>query len=259
MDSLYKKFITDKFRLILAYTQSLGHRLSDLCFPRNCIHCSSPAGTAPYQYLCDSCAETLIIAHPPNCQRCGFPYPSAGQRPKNCPHCAHLRPAYSRAHCLCLAKNAGRRIVHQLKYAHGLYLYSDLKHIIGRRPDLEKICDNARLVPIPLHPTKERERGYNQSQIIAEALKETLNADLHIENLLIRKHYTQSQPELGKAERVLNVAHAFAIAPGQKLEFDKKYILIDDVFATGATANACAKTLSQAGVSSIELITLGHG
>lgn len=248
MDFLYKKFITDKL-----------HRFSDLCFPRNCIHCARPAGTAPYQYLCAACAETLILAQPPNCQRCGFPYSSAGHRPKNCPHCAHLRPAYSRAHCLCLAKKAGRRIVHQLKYARGLYLFSDLKQIIAQRPDLETICADARLVPIPLHPTKERERGYNQSQIIAEAIKESLSADLRIENLLIRTRFTQSQTQLNKTERVLNVAHAFALAPRQKLEFDKKYILIDDVFTTGATANACAKILSQAGLSSIELITLGHG
>lgn len=259
MDSRYKKFITDKFNQTHTYLENLRRQLSDLCFPRNCIQCAEPAGTGNYQYLCSSCAETLVLVYPPNCRHCGYPYPHAHHQPQKCPHCAHLRPAYSRAHCLCLAKKAGRRIIHQLKYARGLYLYSDIKQIIAQRPDLEKICADACLVPIPLHPTKERERGYNQSQIIAQAIKETVHAPLRIEKLLIRTGYTQSQTQLDKAERALNVAQAFALAPGKKLEFDKKYILIDDVFTTGATANACAQVLSQAGLSSIELITLGHG
>lgn len=160
---------------------------------------------------------------------------------------------------MCLAKKAGRQIIHQLKYARGLYLFADLKYIISQRCDLKTICAEARLVPVPLHPTKERERGYNQSQIIAEALKESLCADLRIEKLLIRTRYTRSRTELNKVERVINVERAFALAPRQKLEFDKKYILIDDVFTTGATANACAQILRKAGVSSIELITFGHG
>ena len=237
MDSLYKKFITDKFRLnrtdVYGLVYGLQHRLSDLCFPRNCIHFGQPAGPPPYQYLCGSCAESLILAHPPNCQGCGFPYPSGSHQPKVCPHCAHLRPAYARAHCLCLAKKTGRQIIHQLKYARGLYLFADLKYIISQRRDLKTIC--------------------------AEALKESLCADLRIEKLLIRTRYTRSQTELNKVERVINVERAFALAPRQKLEFDKKYILIDDVFTTGATANACAQILRKAGVSSIELITFGHG
>ena len=138
--------------------------------PETAFTVASPL-TPPYQYLCGSCAESLILAHPPNCKGCGSPYPSGSHRPKVCPHCAHLRPAYACAHCLCLAKKAGRQIIHQLKYACGFYLFADLKYIISQRRDLKTICADARLVPVPLHPTKERERGYNQSQIIERRLQ----------------------------------------------------------------------------------------
>ena len=90
-------------------------------------------------------------------------------------------------------------------------------------------------------------------------LQETLNVNIQIKNTLIRTRFTRSQTTLSRELRKKNIRNAFALSPNIKLDFKKKYILVDDVFTTGATANACAKVLKKAGIQSIELITLGHG
>ena len=115
------------------------------------------------------------------------------------------------------------------------------------------------LVPVPLHPTKFRERGFNQSQVFAQALQKTLNVNIQVKVILVRTRFTQSQTTLSREERMRNIREAFTLAPNIKLDFEKKYILVDDVFTTSSTANACAKVLKKAGIQTIELITLGHG
>ena len=135
----------------------------------------------------------------------------------------------------------------------------DLESIIQQLPHLKKICQDAILVPVPLHPTKFRERGFNQSQAFAQVLQKTLNANIQVKNILIRTRFTRSQTALSREQRKQNIRNAFALSANIKLGFEKKYILIDDVFTTGSTANACAKVLKKAGIQTIELITLGHG
>ena len=134
-----------------------------------------------------------------------------------------------------------------------------MKSIIRQLPHLKKICQDAILVPVPLHSTKLRERSFNQSQVFAEVLQKTLDANIDIKNLLLRTRFTQSQTTLSKEQRRENISGAFACAPNIKLDFDKKYILVDDVFTTGSTANACAKILKKANIQTIELLTIGHG
>ena len=131
--------------------------------------------------------------------------------------------------------------------------------IIQQLPHLKKICQDAILVPVPLHTTKFRERGFNQSHTFAQVLKKTLNVNIQVKNILIRTRFTQSQTTLSKEHRTQNIRNAFALSPNINLDFEKKYILGDDVFTTGSTANACAKVLKKAGIQRIELITLGHG
>lgn len=255
MDYPSKKSFTNKLNI-----KGLSlNAIKDIFFPRSCIQCSGPVEESPYQYICKTCAQFLTLAYPPNCKICGYPFLVDKILSKNCPHCADLKPNYSRGYTLCLAKKTGRQLIHNLKYNNGLYLMKDLRSIIQQLPHLKKICQEAILVPIPLHPTKLRERGFNQSQALAQVLQKTLSANIQIENTLIRTRFTQSQTLLSREQRKVNIRNAFALSPNIKLDFKKKYILVDDVFTTGSTANACAKVLKNAGIHTIELITLGHG
>ena len=228
----------------------------DIFFPRSCIECSGPVEDSPYRYICKHCAESLIlqIVRPVATHILQIKFFQ-----KNCPHCAELKPSYSRGYTVCLAKKVGRKLVHNLKYNNGLYLIHDLKSILEQLPHLRKICQDAVLVPVPLHSTKFRERGFNQSKVFAQVLQKTLNANIQIADILIRTRFTESQTTLSRGRRKQNIRNAFALSPNIKLDFEKKYILINDVFTTGSTANACAKVLKKAGIPTIELITFGHG
>ena len=123
---------------------------------------------------------------------------------------------------------------------------------------LEYISD-ATLVPVPLHPTKLRERGFNQSEQIAKMLVRCTGGNASIENLLVRKYYTKSQTCMNRTKRSQNVKNAFALVPDTVLDSKKSYILVDDVFTTGSTLNACAQVLRKAGATCLKVATIGHG
>ena len=103
-------------------------------------------------------------------------------------------------------------------------------------------------------------RAWLQSKrCLSPSTEKTLNTNIQIQNSLIRTRFTQTQTSLTKEQRKENIRGAFALSPNIKLDLDKKYILVDDVFTTGSTANACAKILKKAGIQIIELLTLAHG
>lgn len=140
-----------------------------------------------------------------------------------------------------------------------MYVLKDLSTMVkGSKHYLEYI-QNATLVPVPLHPTKLRERGFNQSEEIAQMLVCCTNGNARVEKLLIRKQYTQSQTSLNRSKRCQNVKNAFALAPNTVLNPAKLYIIIDDVFTTGSTLNACARVLRKAGANRLQIATIGHG
>ena len=178
---------------------------------------------------------------------------------KMCPHCADLEPLFEQGKALFLAKDAGRSLLHALKYQQGFYVLQDLRKMVATSRHYLDYIHHATLIPVPLHPTKLRERGFNQSERIADMLISTTNRSSTVENLLIRRIYTQTQTRLNQRERHQNVKNAFALAPDAVLIPDQQYILVDDVFTTGSTLNACARVLRDAGANRLKVVTIGHG
>ena len=178
---------------------------------------------------------------------------------KMCPHCADLEPLFEQGKALFLAKDAGRSLLHTLKYQQGFYVLQDLRKMVATSRHYLGYIHHATLIPVPLHPTKLRERGFNQSERIADMLISTTNRSSTVENLLIRRIYTQTQTRLNQRERHQNVKNAFALAPDAVLIPDQQYILVDDVFTTGSTLNACARVLRNAGANRLKVVTIGHG
>ena len=175
-----------------------------------------------------------------------------------CPHCEELEPLFDQGRTLFLAKGPARSLIHELKYNSGFYILEDVKAMIAATPYYRDYFKDAVLVPVPLHATKERERGFNQSRMIAQAIGEATEARV-VEDLLFRQVYTQTQTRLSRAARHQNVKNAFALASNAAVVTDQSYILVDDVFTTGSTLNACAAVLRTAGVTRLKVATLGHG
>jgi len=112
---------------------------------------------------------------------------------------------------------------------------------------------------VPLHPRKERERGYNQSRELAAAVAARLGAGTRVLELLRREADTLTQTNLDRDQRRANLKNAFALAPGVVITTDFRYVLLDDVFTTGSTLNACAAVLRRAGALNVDVCTFGHG
>lgn len=231
----------------------------DLIFPRNCLHCGEAVEDSSCPNLCRACTQELHIIQPPACHTCGFPFWGVLAGPRACPHCAELDPLFSEGKALFLAKGPGRSLLHHLKYQSGFYVFEDLQQMIAQTEHFRNYLANSILVPVPLHPTKERERGYNQSLKIARLLKKSVDAKISVLDCLERPKYTQTQTRLNRTQRYQNVKNAFALAPNTVLNSPNQYILVDDVFTTGSTLNACAEVLLNHGATQIKVVTLGHG
>lgn len=231
----------------------------DLVFPRSCVHCGQHTEESPLQFLCVDCARELHVCQPPACTTCGYPFFGALSGDRSCPHCAELDPFFSQGKTLFLAKGPGRSLLHQLKYQEGFYALKDLHTLIEATPHFRKYLEDAVLIPVPLHPAKERERGYNQSEALAGMLSRIFEPHLRVQNCLIRTRFTQTQTRLNRSERYQNVKNAFALTSDTVLDSQSQYILVDDVFTTGSTLNACTRVLLDHGAVHIKVATLGHG
>ncbi len=233
--------------------------LLDIIFPRSCISCGDGVDVGPFRHICQKCSDRHVLyANAPHCTTCGYPFWGMAEENRSCEHCYHLRPVFSGGRTICLFKGPIRRMVHALKYESALYVLEDIAPLMERNPGMRDFLQGAILVPVPLHPRKLRERGYNQSQYLAEYFCKEANGGT-VANLLIRKKDTQSQTGFDLKTRKENLKNAFALAPKMSIDLTFRYILVDDVFTTGSTLNACAAVLRKAGVVHLDVATLAHG
>ncbi len=231
---------TDAFRRFL---QSLLESVLGFVYPPHCLLCRTPLDES--DGLCPACWETLGIIRGPRCGRCGCPgltYP--------CTNCADKDFVFSRLYALTPFSQSVQRLVHNLKYQGQTVAGQTLGRALGRMLAGEPLSE-ARpvVVPVPLHRSRLRERGYNQSLLIARALARVLDLSVE-ERALKRVRATETQTALDSAERGINMEGAFR---GRRSDLvrNRQVLLVDDVVTTGATANACATALLEAGASEV--------
>lgn len=231
----------------------------DVVFPRSCVHCGGLVEGGGLRHLCAACERSLHVVAPPHCTTCGHPFYGEMLANRRCEHCEALEPEFGEGKTAILLKGPGRALVHALKYHHGLHVLEDLAALMRRAPGYAAYLRGAVLVPVPLHPRKLRERGYNQSRLLAECAVQAVDGQARVEELLRRAIDTVSQTRFDRATRRQNLKNAFALAPGAAITPAQRYILVDDVFTTGSTLNACAAILRRAGCLSLDVVTFGHG
>ena len=243
-----------------ATLQRLASGWADVVFPPVCVDCRGLVEDGgPYRHLCARCASRLEFIRAPHCPTCGHPYYGAAEEGRRCEHCVTLEPAFREGRAAVLLKGPARALVLALKYHGGEYVREDVAAVFRRAPALLAFVRGAQLVPVPLHPRKERERGYNQSALIAACLAEAAGGGTRPAPLLRRVLDTPTQTALDRRTRQENLKNAFAPAAGGTLNPALHYILVDDVFTTGSTLNRCAATLRRAGALKLDVGTFGHG
>jgi ComF family protein len=212
-----------------------------------------------FRHLCPRCVRQIDFVSAPHCATCGHPFFGEVVGERICPHCAGLAPAYREGRTAVLSKGPARALVHELKYHRGLQVLHDMARIFRAAPHVLEMARGAALVPVPLHPRKERERGYNQSLLLAEILAREAGKGAQVTPLLRRSVDTVSQTHHDRRARQANLKNAFALAPGAAFNPEQHVVLVDDVFTTGSTLNSCALVLRHAGCLRLDVITFGHG
>jgi len=232
----------------------------DLIFPRNCVVTGEPVEGGPFRYLGPGAMRNLHLIEPPLCPACGAPHPGylAGLE-RLCAECVQRRPVFSQARALFRYLGSGRALVHALKYTRGAWLVPDLRVFLADQPDFLDFARGCVLVPVPLHKRRERERGFNQSLLVARAVAAEAGGSTEVAPLLRRIRNTPTQTRLDRASRLKNVAGAFALAKGVRPLPERPHIVVDDVLTTGATLSACAAVLLASGVREVRALALAHG
>lgn len=239
-------------------THRLLNSFLDLVFPRTCIQCKGLVGSSGLSFVCKACEEGLVRIHYPCCKRCAYPFFGRISGEKDCPQCAQLEPSFDQGRALFFMKGLGAKLVHRLKYSKNYFVLEDIKRILRQDTALLSFLDGASLVPVPLHAQRYRERGFNQSLLIAKALV-SLVPGLSLRPVLCRKRPTLSQTHLNREDRQKNVKNSFDLCKESTISSSIRYVLVDDVFTTGATLNACSTVLKRAGAQRVDIFVLGRG
>ena len=243
--------------------------LADVVFPPTCVHCRALVETETdtavdeteerFRHLCARCVAQIDFVQPPHCTTCGHPFYGVVEGDRMCVKCEGLEPAFREGCTAVLFKGPVRSLVIELKYHRGLHVLADMAEVFRRSPHVLERVRGAILVPVPLHPRKARERGYNQALLLAETLARVAGEETRVAPLLTRAVDTQTQTAFDRRTRMANLKNAFALARGAAIDSAIHYVLVDDVFTTGSTLNSCARTLRRAGALNLDVVTFGHG
>jgi competence protein ComFC len=227
-------------------------------YPAVCQLCNSVRATAKDGYICATCFQRVRFVKPPFCERCGLPFQGDITTRFECMNCRDMELHFSAARSAVVAKDVVLEVIHRYKYGRALWFEPFLADLLVRAaaPELTSTHRDA-IVPVPLHPTKERDREFNQARRLAQCLSRATGIPLNAD-WLRRIEPTRTQTLLSRAERAENVRRAFAAPQDLKLN-GERIVLIDDVFTTGATTSACARVLKTAGAGDVCVWTVARG
>ena len=227
-------------------------------YPNICQACGSVPAALEDGFLCGHCLAEIRFVESPMCEKCGQPFPGEMPNPFTCENCMQQQQSYDLARSSTLSVGLMRDIIHKYKFMSATWLEPFLTRVFLQSAIAE--LKNKRwdgVIPTPIHPVKQRERGFNQSYRLASCLADQLQVPL-MNNVLSRVKFTKPQSVLSRSDRLVNVKSAFAANIDVYLS-GKKLILVDDVMTTGATVNACAETLKEAGALNVSVWTLARG
>lgn len=231
-----------------------------LFFPPVCQICHAERTTAAAGYLGPECRARIRRIHAPFCQRCGLPFAGDVTQQFECSNCRELHLHFTYARAAAEAKGALREVIHQFKYHRALWFRPLLTQLLldAALPVLRNDSSAWQgVVPVPLHAVKAREREFNQAELLARPLADTLQIPLHT-HLIRRITATGTQTTLSREARAVNVHHAFALVPGAQIR-GQRLIVVDDVFTTGATTNAVAQVLRAGGAAEVVVWAVARG
>jgi ComF family protein len=230
--------------------------LLDFVYPQHCAICKKYLRREEKD-ICEVCWKGLVTLPDSFCPYCKL-FIEKGDT-----ECSFCKSAgeFSEDHKILLVRSLGRfddyyrELIHRFKYGKKIPLGRRLGQRLGETIDDDSIFLKADfLIPVPLHKSRYRERGFNQSDILAEGISKVIGLSV-LKSVLKRKKNTKDQTDLSFQQREENVRGAFVVSEPEMIN-GKKIILVDDVITTGATLSECARMLKQAGAEKILGMTI---
>ena len=239
--------------------RSAFNRLADLVWPRVCAveSCNRTSDRAE-RHLCSHCLATLPFHEAGGaCRICGGLVVASTRHDFVCEACQSSHPRYEFARSATFYSEPVDQLVKDFKFHKATWLCEDLTDLLegAVRAKLEYSSIDV-VIPVPLHPSRLRERGYNQSALLAQALAKRLNRRADCRSL-VRTLNTQHQARLTGDDRRNNLKDAFRV-PSPQWVRGRTILLVDDVMTTGATLDNCARPLLKAGAARVWCATVAR-
>jgi ComF family protein len=232
-----------------ALTRTLLRPILDFALPPRCPGCGAVTGE-PHRF-CLSCWSALTFLGEPCCARCAMPFEYGGEAEMLCGRCLAEPPAFDRLRAAVAYGEIARMVALKLKYGGRPGVAETMARFMERHLDA---TDAPMLAPVPLHRWRIWRRGYNQAALIAGALARRAGLEARLD-LVERVKATPALRGMNPRQRRDAVRGAFRVDPKHKAALKgRAVILVDDVYTSGATANACARILRRAGAARVDVL-----
>lgn len=242
-------------RTALGAARAMAGGVADLLLPRCCAVCERSVDAGSVALVCGRCWARAHELPYPRCDRCGHP-----QTLPSCSWCEQLPPFVRAARSVYwIPGGTAGAIVHALKYSGWQGAAAGMAERMARLAwPRDVVAERSMVMPVPLAPQRERERGFNQSALLGRALASRWRVPF-VSDCVARARVTETQTRLTPEERRRNVSGAFCATAGARERLRGAHIvLVDDVITTGATLSACATTLFESGARIISIVTFGR-
>ncbi|HOV69765.1 MAG TPA: ComF family protein [Clostridia bacterium] len=229
----------------------IAQLLSQLVFPDDCTckACGKEALVNEY-YLCEACMKDLVFIGEA-CPKCGKPKLKA----KKCDDCKQTVHIFNKCVSVCEYDGTAEVLIKKLKYANQRHIALTIAKLMSAKlaglnwkPDM--------IIPVPMHKKAQRRRGFNQAELLARTIADMCNVDMM--RALVKTKETPPQAGLDRKGRLKNLRGSFSMDASYDVT-GKSVVIIDDVFTTGATADACAEVLYAAGAKNVNVFTFLTG
>ena len=238
-----------------ALASQLWQEVLLLIYPPTCAGCTRAlASDKPF---CPACFSNLAPISEPYCPLCGIPYGAEAITSHLCSDCLESVHPFDRARAAGIYQGLLREVIHRFKYGGQTFLVWPLaRMLIGPARELTRLHRIDTIVPVPLHTRRLRQRGFNQSSLLARRLGSLLKVSVDYSSLK-RSRWTDPQIGLSRNQRAVNVKGAFSLKAPEKIK-DKGILLVDDVFTTGETVNQCVQVLNDGGSREVVVLTVAR-
>lgn len=227
----------------------------DVLFPPLCHLCKVPVPEGGRIHLCDPCLGAMTPIVSPLCPICGVPHGTEGGIDHPCGSCILKPPPFDGARGAFLYEGSIRELIHRYKYGYRVHLRRPLALLAMEHltPFVLSVAPHV-IVPVPLHRSRLRERGFNQALLMGSIMARKWNLPL-LRDTLRRIRPTAPQVTLSARERTTNVRGAFAVSDPVGIG-GRRVLLLDDVATTGSTVAECARVLKGAGADAVFVATV---